>query len=59
MDENYSQDMNDQFLFQQQQDLEQQRINREFNSDSKPSKYGWVVVLIFALIMLVVFYCLV
>lgn len=40
-----------------QQDLEQQRINREFNSDSKPSKYGWVIVLIFTLIMLIVFYC--
>jgi uncharacterized membrane protein YgcG len=57
MDEYYNQGMDDHLRIQQ--DLEQQRINREFNSDSKPSKYGWVVVLIFALIMLIVFYCLV
>ena len=54
MDEYYNQGMDDHLRIQQ--DLEQQRINREFNSDSKPSKYGWVVVLIFALIMLIVFY---
>ncbi|MBO4771578.1 MAG: hypothetical protein J5595_03455 [Bacteroidales bacterium] len=57
MDEYYNQGMDDHLRIQQ--DLEQQRINREFNSDTKPSKYGWVVVLIFALIMLIVFYCLV
>ena len=57
MDEYYNQGMDDHLRIQQ--DLEQQRINREINSDAKPSKYGWVVVLIFALIMLIVFYCLV
>ena len=57
MDEYYNQGMDDHLRIQQ--DLEQQRINREFNSDTKPSKYGWVVVLIFALIMMIVFYCLV
>ena len=55
MDEYYNQGMDDHLRIQQ--DLEQQRINREFNSDSKPSKYGWVIVLIFTLIMLIVFYC--
>ncbi|MBR5028461.1 MAG: hypothetical protein IKX51_04475 [Bacteroidales bacterium] len=58
----------DEDFYQQQQQMEQQRLNQEFeqwrinqemlsNTDdtTKPSRYGWIVVLVMAIVMLCVF----
>lgn len=62
--------MDEDFYQQQQQQMEQQRLNQEFEQwrinqemlsntdDAKPrrSRYGWVVVLVFFLITLCLFF---
>lgn len=40
------------------QELEQLRIVREMEQETKPSKNGWIVVLVFAIVMICLFFAL-